>query len=306
MQNKILIKTSDEVREKIDISIGGNNNTVIIEELVEVEKRLEINITDNNSYIYIGRGTTFEEAVISVADENNQVLIGEDCMFSSGCKILASDFHSIIDLKTGIRKNIPRGVKTNNHVWVGMGALILKNTDIGDNSIIGANTTVAGKIPGNSIYRDGKIQGGVTWERQRLPYFSPMPDLYERKEVEAGFSNITAEVNIVFHIENDIKRSLNKIKGWAFMEERKSEESKVYLRFFFGRKALGVQVMPLIVKEREDVAEAFGNADYLNCGFDSYMPGEIIDHQKDIEKVELLIDNKGSWGIGVVFENIKG
>ncbi len=64
MQNKILIKTSDEVREKIDISIGGNNNTVIIEELVEVEKRLEINITDNNSYIYIGRGTTFEEAVI--------------------------------------------------------------------------------------------------------------------------------------------------------------------------------------------------------------------------------------------------
>ena len=171
MQNKILIKTSDEVREKIDISIGGNNNTVIIEELVEVEKRLEINITDNNSYIYIGRGTTFEEAVISVADENNQVLIGEDCMFSSGCKILASDFHSIIDLKTGIRKNIPRGVKTNNHVWVGMGALILKNTDIGDNSIIGANTTVAGKIPGNSIYRDGKIQGGGNMGKTKRPLF---------------------------------------------------------------------------------------------------------------------------------------
>lgn len=306
MQNKILIKTSDEVREKIDISIEGKNNTVIVDELVEVRKRLEINVADDNSYIYIGRGTTFEETVISVADENNQVLIGEDCMFSSGCKILASDFHSIIDLKTGIRKNFSKGVKINNHVWIGMDVLILKNTNIGDNSIIGANTTVAGRIPGNSIYRNGKVWGGVTWERQRLPYFSPILDLYEGKEVEEKFSNIIAEKNIVFYIENDIKRSFNKIKGWAFMEGRKSKESKVYLRFFFGRKDWGVHVLPLLIKEREDVAEAFKNSQYANCGFDSYMPGKIIDNQEDIEKVELLISNQGNWGIEVIFENIKG
>ncbi len=171
MQNKILIKTSDEMKEKIDISIEGSNNTVIIEELVEVEKRLEINITDNNSYIYVGRGTTFEETVISVADEHNQVLIGEDCMFSSGCKILASDFHSIIDLKTGIRKNHSKGVKIKNHVWVGMGVLILKNTYIGDNSIIGANTTVAGKIPANSIYRNGAVLGGGNMGKTKIPLF---------------------------------------------------------------------------------------------------------------------------------------
>lgn len=161
INNTIILKMEDAVKDKINIFIQGNNNTIIIEEFVDVGKRLDINIVDDNSSVYIGRGTTFEQTEISVADNGNSVHIGEDCMFSSNCTILASDFHSIIDLSVGIRKNISRGVRIDNHVWVGIGALILKNSHIKSNSIIGANAVVNGAVPPNSIYHCGGIfQGG--------------------------------------------------------------------------------------------------------------------------------------------------
>jgi len=47
----------------------------------------------------------------------------------------------------------------------------MKNTYIGDNSIIGANTTVAGKIPANSIYRNGAVLGGGNMGKTKIPLF---------------------------------------------------------------------------------------------------------------------------------------
>ncbi len=38
-----------------------------------------------------------------------------------------------------------------NNVWIGAGAVILKNTIIGDNCVIGAGTIVKGEIPANSL-----------------------------------------------------------------------------------------------------------------------------------------------------------
>lgn len=239
INNTIILKIEDAVKDKIDISIQGNNNTIIIEEFVDVGKRLDINIVDDNSSVYIGRGTTFEETEISVADNGNSVHIGEDCMFSSNCKIIASDFHSIIDLSVGIRKNISRGVRIDNHVWVGIGALILKNSHIKSNSIIGANAIVNGEVPPNSIYHCGGISQGVSWERQREGSFFPMQNLHGRHISKFKLRNIEWSEKVIYNIENCITKGLNKIKGWAFLEDRESEKSKIYLCFFFNRKKLG-------------------------------------------------------------------
>lgn len=76
----------------------------VIEEGVKVTELLFIYIADNNSLVHIGKNTTFGETAISVADNENFVIIGEDCMFARNVRILASDFHAIIELETGKRK----------------------------------------------------------------------------------------------------------------------------------------------------------------------------------------------------------
>lgn len=156
--NRIDLQCSDTFKDRIYIEISGNNNIVIIEQFVEVSSSLEISIVDNDSYVYIGKGSTFEETSIAVADSNNKVIIREDCMFARATQILASDFHSIVDLRTGKRKNISREVIIDNHVWIGLGAIVLKNTHIMSNSIIGANTVAYGIIWPNSIFMGNKMQ----------------------------------------------------------------------------------------------------------------------------------------------------
>lgn len=310
INNIITLKLTETVGEKVNISIEGNNNTIIIEEFVDVSKRLDINIVDSNSSVYIGRGTTIEEVVISVADNHNSVYIGEDCMFSSNCKILASDFHSIIDLSTGVRKNISKGVRIEDHVWVGMGALVLKNAHIKSNSIIGANAVVNRMIPPNSIYQgESKISGGggkeVSWERKRNGMFLPTLDLYGKYISKLKLRNIKWSETIVFNIENKMSASFNKIKGWAFLKEKDSKESDIYVCFYFKQKKLGERILPLNTNVREDVENVFNDKRYLYCGFESYMPRFVIENKSNIIKVELIIKNNNLWGRTVIFDRIK-
>lgn len=206
--NRIDLQCSDTFKDRIYIEISGNNNIVIIEQFVEVSSSLEISIVDNDSYVYIGKGSTFEETSIAVADSNNKVIIREDCMFARATQILASDFHSIVDLRTGKRKNISREVIIDNHVWIGLGAIVLKNTHIMSNSIIGANTVAHGIIWPNSIFMGNKMQekknvGGkyeLTWERSRDVQIMPIP------KVRHMYKKIKLNLNcdVVFNIENDI------------------------------------------------------------------------------------------------------
>jgi len=90
-------------------------------------------------------------------------------MFSFGNFIWTSDTHAIING----RQLLNRGFEVNigKHVWIGMGAIILKNTKIPDNSIVGANSVVSGRFdtPG-SIFAGNPakvIKTRVNWDRMR-------------------------------------------------------------------------------------------------------------------------------------------
>lgn len=87
------------------------------------------------------------------AEENLHVEIGNKCLFSTDITIRSSDSHTIYDITTKEALNIPIGVNIGNHVWVGTGVDIMKNTRIPNDCVIAARALVSGQFEQpNSIY----------------------------------------------------------------------------------------------------------------------------------------------------------
>ena len=93
-------------------------------------------------YILISPGTSIRSA--------ESIDIGDSTMIASDVVITDSDWHGIYDRTDYVAT--PKPVKIHKNVWIGERSIILKGTQIGENSIIGAGSVVHGDIPPNSIY----------------------------------------------------------------------------------------------------------------------------------------------------------
>lgn len=83
-----------------------------------------------------------------------QIEIGRGTMVAANVVIVDSDFHRQWpppSRRIYSEDEDDRPVFIGENVWIGMGSLVLKGTKIGDNSIIGAGSVVAGEIPANVI-----------------------------------------------------------------------------------------------------------------------------------------------------------
>ena len=94
------------------------------------------------NYILISPGTSIRSA--------ESIDIGDSTMIASDVVITDSDWHGIYD-RTDYDAT-PKPVKIHKNVWIGERSIILKGTQIGENSIIGAGSVVHGDIPPNSVY----------------------------------------------------------------------------------------------------------------------------------------------------------
>lgn len=157
------------------VHIFGKNNTVEIDPSV-ITFVANITIGDpkipvQNCIVKIGKNCFCNGANIMLYESNSSVYIGEDCMFSYGIEIWASDSHSIIDQKTKQLLNWGKGICIGNHVWVGMRATILKNSHISDDCIIGAGAVVAGTFKEPHAVLAGNpakvVKTGISWDSLR-------------------------------------------------------------------------------------------------------------------------------------------
>lgn len=118
--------------------------------------------------IQIGAHSTFGNDTIIRIFHASTFECGSDCMFSYCTRVRGEDGHAIIDIKNREIMERKKNVKLGNHVWVGMGATIFPGTEMGDNSIIGANSLVNHSFPQNCIVigTPARIhKTGVTWDR---------------------------------------------------------------------------------------------------------------------------------------------
>lgn len=123
-----------------EILITGNNNTVIIPP--NCFGGLKLDIRANNTTVIVGEKTGFMGTELVLQENNSKVIIGNDCMFAKETRIYCSDFHAIFSIHDNIPFNQGKEIIIGNHVWIGEGVKITKNTHITDNVIVGLNSVV--------------------------------------------------------------------------------------------------------------------------------------------------------------------
>ncbi|EHK60273.1 acyltransferase, partial [Halomonas sp. GFAJ-1] len=170
-KNKIIVGSGSKV--DCEVTMAGDFNKLYIDEGCKVKGR--IIIRGNRQKVRVFRNTTFQNVYI-LCQEGCDVLIGRNCMFSRDIEIRTTDAHSVVDVQTRERVNKPASVKIGNHVWVGVGSLISKGSQIPNDSIVGAYSFVNKKFTEENVLIAGTpakiVRHGVTWNRGRKPKFT--------------------------------------------------------------------------------------------------------------------------------------
>ena len=171
LRNKIRIKGSVEIdissSAKIancDISIRGNNNRLVIKEGVTI-RYTQIEILGDNCSIEIGKGSIIGHESYLSAKEGRKLLIKDNCMFSRNVKIMTSDGHPIY--QDGLIINKAKDVLINNNVWLADNVTVLKGVTIGDDCVVGINSTLTHSIDSHTIAVGNPakvVKENICWE----------------------------------------------------------------------------------------------------------------------------------------------
>ena len=170
-KNNIVVIGRDTVIQG-RILLQGDDGLVIIGERISWWCELQIRLSSNAQLCFWGSKSTSNGTSIVMEGAGRHVVVGEDCMFASGIYIRNSDLHSLIDLESNTWLNEPGDVLLEPHVWVGQDAMILKNTEIGYGSAIGAKSLVNKSVPRFSLSAGMParvLRQKISWDRSRVP-----------------------------------------------------------------------------------------------------------------------------------------
>jgi len=131
----------------------GNNCTIksdFLSNLVGLYQRTII-VAREKGKIHIGNNVGISGATIY---SKEAIHIGDYTNIGGNVKILDHDFHPI-EAEARKMNNMSMVVKKpiiiGENVFIGCNSIILKGTEIGDNSVIGAGSVVSGKFPANVV-----------------------------------------------------------------------------------------------------------------------------------------------------------
>jgi acetyltransferase-like isoleucine patch superfamily enzyme len=164
----------------------ARNTTIEIGESCVINGMIRI-VRGDGGLIQIGDRTTFNDVGLS-QHEAGRMIFGRNNMLSAEIRMDVSDMHPIYDRYSGERLNPAKDIHLEDDVWVGVGARLLKGAYIGRGSIIGAGSTVTGKIPPHVLAVGSParvIREDIAWRREFDQPFEPEPRPEPRLEVEA-------------------------------------------------------------------------------------------------------------------------
>ena len=134
------------------INFFGDNALLYLSSNTKHQYKLKIDLWRETA-VFFGKDSYFNGIFSAIVSERQNLIIGDDGVFSFGIWLRTADPHLIYDASTGKRTNMSKSIFIGDHVWIGQNALILKGCRIGSGSIVSAAAVLAGKVvQSNSIY----------------------------------------------------------------------------------------------------------------------------------------------------------
>lgn len=141
----------------------GKDSRMFVDGAVCIGRGCNIGL-GNGASLTIGNGTfiTGKANLMCL----HSIEIGERCAISWGTQIMDDDFHKTRGESEPPKRN-PKGVIIGEHVWIGSNVTILKDVQIGDGCIVGANAVVTRSVPARCMVGGNPakvIKENVEWE----------------------------------------------------------------------------------------------------------------------------------------------
>lgn len=124
------------------------NGRLTIGKLLRMRSGCKIRVR-KNAKVSIGDNFSMSNRCMVVAWE--EISIGNNVQFGPGVLVYDQDhdYKAVGGMAAEKYKTSP--VKIGNNVWIGANSIILRGTEIGDNSVVAAGTIVKGKYNANSL-----------------------------------------------------------------------------------------------------------------------------------------------------------
>ncbi len=135
----------------LKIGRGSKINSSKIKNVIGGDTRTSL-VVKKGAQLTIGKNVRISNSAFYCAEK---ITIGDNVMIGGSTKIWDTDFHPLNPIER--MENPNEGYKTRpviirENAFIGGFSIILKGTEIGTNSVIGAGSVVSGKIPSNEIW----------------------------------------------------------------------------------------------------------------------------------------------------------
>lgn len=153
-RNSIDLKWSCRIAGSVKFRINGRGK-IVLGDNVELRENVILNVT-NGGCIDIGDRVFINDGCYINARE--KITIEEDTMLGQSVKIYDHDHDYRSDDRKINFKQSPVVVRKN--VWICSNVIVLKNTEIGAESVVAAGTVVRKNIPENTMFYEKKVGYG--------------------------------------------------------------------------------------------------------------------------------------------------
>lgn len=185
--------------QKSRIIVNGDRNHILLSKTLRYSN-LIINLKGDNKKIEIGKSKKFINGLkivsirgdfqrvsigenfscggieIQMNDGNENLTIGNDCLFSWGIKARTSDGHSVVDLETEKAINVPKDITIADRVWVGEDVAFLKGSSVSVDSVVGSFSLITKQFKKSNVVIAGSpariVRENISWDRRKPGEFN--------------------------------------------------------------------------------------------------------------------------------------
>ena len=166
-----VVALASEAIQPVQIMVWGDGATIYIGPRTNLPGAA-LNCGGGSS-IVIGNDISTAGSAVLNARNGGSIFVDSDGLWSNHVVMVTDDMHAILDAITSQRINRFGGrIEVGAHVWLGFDVLLIGDTTIGSDSIIGGRAVLKGTVPDATVAAGNPcrpIRSGVTWTHEDLP-----------------------------------------------------------------------------------------------------------------------------------------